>query len=152
VAGVSPTPEPTYGAGIDACLLGTWRKTEGLRSLLIDGVQVGLSGGVGERMSFDKNGRFTVDYTSGTPYRRTYRGVRWEEDINGSASGEYQAVANVLTVSGPRANGQIIQRRNGAIDDRRPIELTPEPEHYTCAGAKLTSSGSYFRNVYARVS
>jgi hypothetical protein len=151
-ASVSPSLEPTYGPGIDPCLLGTWRKTEGSRSLPIDGVQVGLSGGIGEQMSFDDNGRFTVDYTSGTPYRRTYRGVRWEEDINGSASGDYQAVASFLTVSGPRTKGQIIQRRNGAVDDRRPLELVPEPEHYTCAGDRFISSGSFFRNVYARVS
>jgi molecular chaperone DnaK len=147
----SPPPAPTYGPGIDPCLLGTWRKTSGTRFLLVDNIQIQLDGGVGELVTYKPDGTLVADFRPGTPYKGTFRGVRWEEQIEGTATARYQAVRNVLTGSGARASGTMVVLRNGSVDNRRDLDLSPEAEDYTCHGDRFTVNLPYASAEYQRV-
>jgi molecular chaperone DnaK len=148
----SVSAAPSYPAGVDSCLIGSWKKTSGFRLLLLqDNNQAPLRGGVGETITYHVDGTFAIDFRPGTPYKGRYNGVRWEERFDGTAQGRYQVTGNQIVSSSVKANGQAEVLRNGSLDNSRPLALTPGAEVYTCAGSRLTFNISYASGEYVKV-
>jgi hypothetical protein len=147
----SPTPSPTYPAGIDGCLLGTWRLISGLRQNTIDGNPVAFAGGAGRIVVYRADGTASVDYAKAASYTATVNGTRWEEIIKGTGQFRYHAADGRVTGSRAVAKGTWELRRNGRRNNGGILTLSTEPDQYVCKDNTLLTSTSFASNEFVRV-
>jgi molecular chaperone DnaK len=153
VASTSPStsPSPTYRAGIDGCLVGTWSQITAQKQNTIDNAKVQFNGGSGGIRTFDLNGRFTEDFTPAEPLVAVVNSNTWQERAEGSASGTYQARNGVLLYSDVAASGTWRLLRNGRVNRTIGLNFSVEPEQYVCDGDQLTIAASFYTSRWKRI-
>lgn len=152
-AGTSPTTVPaSYPPGIDPCLLGTWRITRNQSYGLIDSTRVLYTGGAGTVITYRADGTSRAEYDRSKPRIARYRGDTWTYLERGFVTSRYYAADGVITNSDTKVKATGTLRRNGKIDNKRPIEFYPEPDMYRCNGNNLTiySNQGNFSNELVR--
>jgi hypothetical protein len=135
-----PTPGPTdtVAAGLDKCVVGTWRVTSAREKVDLDGklVEFTASGGTAE---FRGDGTGTFDYgSSGLVYRGTVEGQPVTITLTGKASFSYKTTDNTITYSNPSADGEAVLKVNGVVTTTIPLDMDTKPNSYTCSGSSMT--------------
>jgi hypothetical protein len=131
-------PTDTVAAGLDKCVVGTWRVTSAKEKVDLDGqlVEFSASGGTAE---FRADGTGTYDYgSSGLVYRGTVEGQPVTITLTGKASFSYKTVDNTITYSNPSAEGQAVLRVNGEVTTAIPLDFDTKPNSYECSGSSMT--------------
>ncbi|MEU7873986.1 Hsp70 family protein [Dactylosporangium sp. NPDC049140] len=138
--GPSPSVSParTYGAGIDPCLLGTWRTVSHRNYGTIDGQRVQYVGPGGDITVYRDDNTLTVDYDPGAPDVAVVGGVTWESKLRGQVTmrwtaGDGEMLSTVVTST---ARGRLT--RNGKFNNDEVTTFSLEPEKYTCTATRLT--------------
>ncbi|AVT39934.1 heat-shock protein Hsp70 [Plantactinospora sp. BB1] len=138
-----PSVTPTVtAAGVDACMVGTWRSLGGQSDKKIDNQSVQFSGGAGTIQTYGADGRVTLDFSRTTDETATYRGVRWRERTRGTASANVYHRNGVEYVSGVRAKGTIVLYRGSSRNASVPLSLLLEPTEYICTGDTMRLFGN----------
>ncbi|WP_204008835.1 Hsp70 family protein [Virgisporangium aurantiacum] len=147
----SVSPSVSYAAGIDPCLVGTWVQATDVRTNKIDGkdVQFVLVSGR-KTATFEADGRTGVvfDQVIGTA---TVNGNKWEEIVNGWASGRYRAGNGTLIYDSWSVGGTWELRRNGRRNTGGALSISNEAERYVCAGDSLSTGSSFSSETMTRV-
>jgi len=145
--GGSGTDDPTTGstagatntvaAGIDTCVVGTWRIASAREKVEFEGslVEFTASGGSYE---YRGDGTGTIDYGSGVVYRGTVSSQSVTITLTGSTKFSYKTVDKTVTYSNESASGEAVLRINGAVTTSVPLDLDLKPDSYTCSGSSLT--------------
>jgi hypothetical protein len=153
-AGTLPAAAPaSVPPGIDPCLLGSWRITRNQSYGLIDSTRVLYTGGAGTVVTYRANGTSRTDYNRSKPRIAKYRSATWTYLERGFITQRYYAADGAITTSDTKVSATGTLRRNGKIDNSRPIEFYPEPEMYRCTGDNLTtySNQGNFSNELVRI-
>ncbi|MEE6305539.1 Hsp70 family protein [Plantactinospora veratri] len=138
-----PSATPTVtAAGVDACMVGTWRSLGGQSDKKIDNQTVQFSGGAGTIQTYAADGRVTLDFNKTTDETATYKGVRWRERTRGTASANVYHRNGVEYVSGVRAKGTIVLYRGSSRNASIPLSLLLEPTEYICTGDTMRLFGN----------
>ncbi|MGX7676593.1 Hsp70 family protein [Plantactinospora sp. DSM 117369] len=143
-AGGSPRPSVTptvTAAGVDACMVGTWRSLGGQSDKKIDNQSIQFSGGAGTVQTYTADGKVTLNFNKTTDKTATYRGVKWRERTRGTASANVYHRNGVEYVSGVRAKGTIVLYRGGSRNASVPLSLLLEPTEYICTGDTMRFFG-----------
>ncbi|MEO3924063.1 Hsp70 family protein [Micromonosporaceae bacterium B7E4] len=144
--GSSASPQPSVtptvtAAGVDSCLVGTWRSVNGQSFKKIDNQEVQFSGGAGTIQTYTADGKVTLNFNKSTDETATYRGARWSERTRGTASANVYHRNGVEYVSGVRAKGTIVLYRNKSRNASIPLALLLEPTEYICSGDTMRFFG-----------
>ena len=139
--GSTPSPTPTVIAGLDPCVVGTWKSTgvHGTVSNADGSIHIPLSGGAGEIAVIRRDGTVALDYSSAQPQLGTGTdGGNYSITIAGRVSGRLRTAGGqaTLDISDTSAATQIISKDGTVLQ-----KINPPPEQlstYTCsAGSKL---------------
>jgi actin-like ATPase involved in cell morphogenesis len=144
------TPTPTYPPGVDPCLLGTWRRTGKQKEMDIYGTKVYLTGGGGQVDTFRADGTVSVRWTNDR-ISATHKGVRWAEVVNGTVEAKYRASNGNLIYTNARTTGTWRLLRNNGRNNGGKLQLSLEPESYSCSGDSLTIAASFYSLEYVRM-
>ncbi|MFG1928592.1 Hsp70 family protein [Cryptosporangium sp. NPDC048952] len=82
----SVSPSPTYPAGVDPCLLGTWRSEKQHIYADLDGGRALFTGGGGTLYTYRADGTSTADYSRTQPRTGSLKGSRYSSVIRRSAT------------------------------------------------------------------
>ncbi|MEN3609321.1 Hsp70 family protein [Plantactinospora sp. ZYX-F-223] len=145
--GASGSPRPSVtptvtAAGVDACMVGTWRSLGGQSDKKIDNQSIQFSGGAGTVQTYTADGKVTLNFNKTTDKTATYRGVKWRERTRGTASANVYHRNGVEYVSGVRAKGTIVLYRGGSRNASVPLSLLLEPTEYICTGDTMRFFGN----------
>ncbi|WP_203860776.1 Hsp70 family protein [Plantactinospora mayteni] len=143
----SPTPQPSVtptvtAAGVDSCLVGTWRSVNSQSFKKIDNQEVQFSGGAGTIQTYTADGRVTLNFSKTTDTTANYKGVRWRERTRGTASGNVSHRGGVEYISGVRAKGNVVLYRGSSRNASVPLSLVLDPSEYICSGDTMRFFGS----------
>ncbi|MGI5147293.1 Hsp70 family protein [Plantactinospora sp. CA-294935] len=138
-----PSVTPTVtAAGVDACMVGTWRSLGGQSDKKIDNQSIQFSGGAGTVQTYTADGKVTLNFNKTTDKTATYRGVKWRERTRGTASANVYHRNGVEYVSGVRAKGTIVLYRGSSRNASVPLSLLLEPTEYICTGDTMRFFGN----------
>ncbi|MDW5324766.1 Hsp70 family protein [Plantactinospora sp. KLBMP9567] len=145
--GASGSPRPSVtptvtAAGVDACMVGTWRSLGGQSDKKIDNQSIQFSGGAGTVQTYTADGKVTLNFNKTTDKTATYRGVKWRERTRGTASANVYHRNGVEYVSGVRAKGTIVLYRGSSRNASVPLSLLLEPTEYICTGDTMRFFGN----------
>lgn len=139
--GSTPTPAPTVIAGLDPCVVNTWKSTgvHGTVSNADGSIHIPLSGGAGEIAIIRRDGTVVLDYTSAQPQLGTGTdGARYSITITGRVNGRIRTAGGraTLDIADTSAATQTISKDGTVLQ-----KINPPPEQvstYTCsAGSTL---------------
>ena len=149
----SASPSPSYPAGVDPCLLGTWRTTSNQAWGLIDDTRVLYSGGAGTVVTYRADGTSITDYSKMRPRTTRYRGQTWSDVHRGTVSSRYNAADGMITSTVIKSNAVDTLRRGGKVNAKTPVHFFPEPTQYRCTDDDLHtfSPQGNFSNQMVRV-
>ncbi|MEQ4301715.1 Hsp70 family protein [Plantactinospora sp. B6F1] len=144
-ASASPHPSGTptvSAAGVDSCMIGTWRSLGMQSEKKIDNQSVPFSGGAGIIQTYTADGKVTLNFNKSTDEIATYRGVRWRERTRGTASANVYHRNGIEYVSGVRAKGTIVLYRGSSRNASVPLSLLLTPTEYVCTGDTMRLFGA----------
>jgi hypothetical protein len=129
----------TTAAGIDECVVGTWRVTSAKEKVEQNGTITEFTsrGGTVE-LKADGTGR--SDYGSGVVYTGRVSGQSVTITFTGSVTFSFKTVDSSFTFSNPSPNGTATVKVNGTTTTAIPLDMDTKPAKYTCAGNRLTQS------------
>lgn len=139
--GGGSTATPTVVAGLDPCVVGTWKSTgvHGTVSSADGSIHIPLSGGGNQSAVIRRDGTVALDYSAAKPQTGTGTdGGMYSITITGRLTGRLRAGSGqaTLDVTDPSTATQTISK-DGVVLQR----VNPPPEQvstYTCsAGSKL---------------
>ncbi|MFY1688242.1 Hsp70 family protein [Plantactinospora sp. WMMB782] len=138
-----PSATPTVtAAGVDACLVGSWRSVSAQSLNTIDNQKIHFSGGAGTIQTYTADGRVTLNFGRTTDKTASYRGTRWRERIRGSASANVYHRNGVEYISDVRAKGTVVLYRGSSRNASIPLSLVLEPSEYVCSGDRMRFFGA----------
>jgi hypothetical protein len=134
---ISAATPPT----IDSCLVGKWKATGGSESFQTTGDgTVTVTGGPGELITFEADGRFTDDNTNAGPSTGSAGADQYSVTTTGVASGRFSTTGGVVTLTpdDPDAVTITVYENGTQVYTQHAHEATA---HYTCGrGVSLTYS------------
>ncbi|MDG4790130.1 Hsp70 family protein [Micromonospora sp. WMMD1102] len=138
-----PSATPTVtAAGVDACMVGSWRSVSSQSFKKIDNQEVLFTGAAGTIQTYSADGRVTLNFGRTTDETATYRGVRWRERTRGNASANVYHRNGMEYVSNVRAKGTIVLYRGSSRNASVPLSLVLEPSEYVCTGDTMRFFGA----------
>lgn len=144
--GTTASPTPTVVAGLDPCVVGTWKSTgvHGTVSNADGSIHIPLSGGAGEVAVIRRDGTVALDYSGAQPQQGNGTdGGNYSITVVGQLNGRLRTSAGqaTLDISDRTAATQTISK-DGVVLQR----INPPAEQvstYTCsARSKLTVTTS----------
>ncbi|MET7397275.1 hypothetical protein ABZS66_27700, partial [Dactylosporangium sp. NPDC005572] len=138
----SASPSPSYPAGVDPCLLGTWRTTTATNYGLIDGDRVQYTGGAGVISVYKADNTVTYDYDHSAPYVADYGGHRWEGTHRGQAVFRYSAVDGEMLQSKISSTARNTLTRDGKYNAGGATTYNLEPGRYRCTETTLVETST----------
>lgn len=129
----------TNAAGIDSCVIGTWRITSAKEKVDIDGTLAEFSAR-GGTVELKGDGSGKVDYGSGVTYTGKISGQNVNITFTGSISYSFKTVDGSFTFSNVKPNGTATVKVNGVQTTSIPLDMETTPSKYECNGNTMTQS------------
>ena len=127
---------PSLAAGLDPCLVGTWRGVSGSQFNDILGEPTEFNGPGPDSVTLKPNGTGSTDYGTGVTYTANVPGESLTEVVVGSDSYDYQTTGGTVVFTDIQANGTETLYLNGVADGS--TALSPlTSDQYTCSGNTL---------------
>lgn len=139
--GAGSTATPTVVAGLDRCVVGTWKSSgvHGTVSSADGSIHIPLSGGANQTVVIRRDGTVALDYNAAQPQKGTGTdGGAYSITITGHLTGRLRTsgAQATLDITDPSSATQTISK-DGVVLQR----INPPPEQvstYTCSsGSKL---------------
>ncbi|MFY1697658.1 Hsp70 family protein [Solwaraspora sp. WMMA2101] len=142
-----------YPAGVDPCLVGTWRTTVDEVDGTVDGDPVRYRGGEGAMTTFAADGSLSVDYTHRAHRLAQHDGVFWSDHVLGTATGSYHAEDAELIMRYTEVDAVIRLFRGDELQRESVPEFSAVPVQYRCTRDELFtfSTDGTFSTQMARV-
>ncbi|MDR7275819.1 Hsp70 family protein [Catenuloplanes atrovinosus] len=138
-----PSPTPSISPGLDPCVVGVWKQRKYVIENTIDGVPTDFTGYDTGIDTYRADGTYEVVYT-GSPFRATVLGDRWEHIVDGRITGHYRTADGELTASGTVATGTSRLLVNGEVDTSGSLTASADPSRYECRGDTLLIHGEFY--------
>jgi actin-like ATPase involved in cell morphogenesis len=150
-AQASSSPSPTYGPGIDPCLVGAWLQVAGTRTNTIDGNKVQFERANGRKTTIlYPDGKIEVTFDQVID-AATVNGRKWEDITNGWGIGRYQAGAGNIIYTSWSTGGSWELRRDGSRNNSGALTMSIEPEQYVCSGDTSSFATSFYSETMTRI-
>jgi hypothetical protein len=129
----------TNAAGIDKCVIGTWRITSAKEKVELEGslTEFTARGGTVELKS---DGTGKIDYGSGVTYTGTVSGQSVNITFTGSVTYSFKTSDGSFTFSNVSPNGTATVKINGVTTTTIPLDMDTKPSKYECSGDTMTQS------------
>ncbi|MDG4833446.1 Hsp70 family protein [Solwaraspora sp. WMMD1047] len=159
-AGVSQTatPEPTASptpsvrAGLDPCLIGTWRRVSSERTLTIDGKPVQFTGKVDVVETYRADGTLRITFGAEPPGVAWVNGVKWAEHTEGSGTVSWRVTNDGhILFSNPKVKGNWKLTRNGKYNNGGKLTLSVKPVQYVCSEDTYVAVSDFYSIQAKRV-
>lgn len=145
--GSTPSATPTVVAGLDPCVVGTWKSTgvHGTVSSADGSIHIPLSGGADEIAVIRRDGTVALDYSAAQPQEGTGTdGGKYAITIAGHVTGRLRATGGkaTLDITDSTTATQTISKDGSVLQ-----KINPPPEQsstYTCGGGSqlaVTTNG-----------
>ena len=150
-AASSQTPTPT--AGIDHCIVGSWRATGGTLPWQHNGVPLTVTGGGGVVTTYNADGSYSADFANAQPYTGTTSdGHRVSVTAAGATSGTFTASAGEFSLLSTQTTLTVTERIDGAVTSTEHASKTSSGQYSCNSTTQLTlSSGGSTMQQYVRV-
>lgn len=147
----SPTPSPT--AGIDHCIVGSWRAAGGMLPWQHNGVPLTVTGGGGAVTTYNADGSYSADFANAQPYTATTSdGHRLSVTATGATSGTFTASAGEFSLFSAQTTLTVTERIDGAVTSTQHASKTSSGRYNCNSTTQLTlSSGGSTTQQYVRV-
>jgi hypothetical protein len=153
-ARASASPSASPSAGIDECVIGTWRVTSHREDVNVPNQgKVSFTGGEDAMLRLNADGTGETDYRGGTKFEGDMDGQKVTLEISGTVTYRYTAEDGKVALSDVDSNATGKLFLDGEqYGDPLPFEGSEDPVSYTCSAETLTQQTFLFTTEFTRVS
>lgn len=141
--------EDTSAAGLDECVVGTWRTTEHTESVDTEQGRFTISD-VRRTLEITPDGTETVTY-DGTPARLELEAAGGEAVFEGTVTYDVSTSGGTMSFTLGEVDGSLTVRLADGQESEQELQPGSGPVQYTCEGDTFTQTATGYRSVMERI-